>query len=515
MSRNLAFLYRKLRTICNLSSWIRHLWLTIIKHESLTFTLYGMTIDSGAYPNTAYGELNGCPMGSSLGDDKKRTEIAIIGAGLVGSLCAIYLARHGYRVDIYEARKDPRLVKTVSQRSINLALSHRGIAALAVVGCDEQLLEDSVAMSARYIHARNRQTYSMQYGTNGECIYSVERRKVNEFLLNVAESYMNVTFHFEHKLRSADLDCASFICTSPDGSALRVNADLLVGCDGAFSALRREMMARTRFDYSQAYIPHWYKEISLPPRPDGEPHIEPSYLHIWPRTSFMMIAQANKDNSFTCTLFAPYEHFERINTKEDVLGFFNSEFPDFMDHLEEDHLLREYFGNPVGSMVTIKCSPYHYKDKAVILGDAAHAMVPFYAQGMNCGFEDCLVLDELLVKHKKDIGAALSEYTSVRNPDGKAICDLAMYNYTEMRSSVTSKIFIWRRTLYLLLHKCFPRLLLPLYTMVTFSRIPYHEVIIRTRRQDRIVNILMLSLLAAGTLGLMAAFKRMARFLAL
>ncbi|XP_031570414.1 kynurenine 3-monooxygenase-like [Actinia tenebrosa] len=422
---------------------------------------------------------------AAVSEKPKQKRIAIIGGGLVGSLNAIYFAKRGFKVDLYESRKDPRSQEFVQGRSINLALSVRGIESLKAVGAHGPMVEGGIPMYARMIHPRNGKKYAIPYGKKDQCILSVERRKMNEHLLTVAETYVNVDHHFEHKLVHTDLENGRVTC-SWDDTKVEINADLIVGCDGAYSTIRKEMMRKPRFDYSQTYIPHGYKELRLRPTQDGQFAIEVNYLHIWPRNTFMLIALPNQDRSFTCTLFFPFEQFDMLTNREEVIKFFSREFPDFKDLMGEEYLVEEFFKNPTGPMVSIKCKPYHVKDKAVIMGDAAHAMVPFYGQGMNCGFEDCLVLDGLVEKHNNNIGAALADYSRTRNPDAEAICDLAMYNYIEMRSSVNSTLFLAKKKLYSFLNSLMPKTIIPLYTMVTFSRIPYHIVIERDKFQEKV-----------------------------
>ncbi|XP_048589101.1 kynurenine 3-monooxygenase isoform X2 [Nematostella vectensis] len=293
-------------------------------------------------------------------DEKSRREVAIVGGGLVGALSAVFFAKRGYKVDLYESRQDPRKLQFVSLRSINLALSVRGISALAAVGCERPMVESGIPMHARMIHTLKGSKYAIPYGKKGQYIMSVERRKMNEHLLTVAESHPNVTLHFGHKLKKVDVEKAHMTYkTSSAGEVVDVDADLLVGCDGAYSAVRKEIMRRPRFDYSQEYIPHGYKEICLPPDANGKHIMELNYLHIWPRNTFMMIALPNQDGTFTCTLFAPFDTFDEIKTNDDVLNFFNKEFLDFIPLIGEEKLLSDWFTNPVGAMVSVKCKPYH------------------------------------------------------------------------------------------------------------------------------------------------------------
>jgi len=255
-----------------------------------------------------------------------------------------------------------------------------------------------------------------------------------------------------------------------------VKSDLVIGCDGAFSAVRKEMMKRPRFNYSQSYIPHAYMELCMPPV-NGEFSMPANYLHIWPRGQFMMIGLPNQDKSFTLTLFMPNTAFEGLKDRESLLSFFHENFQDSISLIGRDKLVSDYFSNRALSLVSVKCFPYHVADKAVILGDAAHAMVPFYGQGMNCGMEDCVVLDDAFDRHGDDISKALEDYSRHRNPDAEAICDLAMYNYIEMRDLVNKKSFLLRKKLDNLLHWLFPKWWVPLYTSVTFSSMRYHQCV--------------------------------------
>lgn len=304
----------------------------------------------------------------------------------------------------------------------------------------------------------------------------------------------------------ADLDADTVTFSDSDGVQKSCSADLIIGCDGAFSSLRKQMMRKTRIDFSQTYIPHGYKEIEMQPTEDGQFVMEPNYLHIWPRNSFMMIALPNQNRTFTCTLFMPYEKFGQIKTDDDVLDFFQQEFPDSIALIGRDKLIEDFQKNPVGDMISIKCHPYHYKDKWMIKGDAAHAMVPFYGQGMNCGFQDCLVFSDILEKNDFNLASTLAEYSRTRNPDAEAMCDLAMYNYIEMRAHVNSKLYIMRKHLDNVLQWLFPRHWIPLYTMVTFSVIPYKEVIDRRKRQDEILSKSLWSFVLFSGIGLCSLY---------
>lgn len=409
-------------------------------------------------------------------------------------------------------------------RSINLALSVRGISSLEGAGVGKGILETLIPMKGRMIHTGLGKLGSQAYGVFGESINSVDRRLVNQHLLASAETHPNVTLLFEQEFVSIDFDKNILTFKRKDGTVYETHADLIVGADGAYSRVRREMMRVTRMNFAQEYIEHGYVELNMPPTESGEYKMASDHLHIWPRQTFMMIALPNIDKSFTVTLFMPWSKFDAIKTKEDLLAFFESTFPDSMDLIGRELLVADYFKNPKGPLMSVKCKPYHYK-KTLIIGDAAHAMVPFYGQGMNCGFEDTLVLEEILDKHigSKNTAtskspdavameAALAEYSIVRNPDAEAMCDLAMYNYIEMRSSVTKWTYLLRKRVESFLHKLVPQTIIPLYTMVSFTRIPYAQAMTRFNNQTAWFNWLgragkMAGFSLAGVLGLWGALK--------
>nr|XP_057920628.1 kynurenine 3-monooxygenase isoform X2 [Doryrhamphus excisus] len=352
---------------------------------------------------------------------------------------------------------------------------------------EEKIVSQGIPMHARMIHSLNGMQSPIPYGKKGQYILSVDRANLNKELLTEAESYANTKLNFEHKLQDWSTETGMMTFGKPDGSKQEIEADLIVGCDGAFSAVRKQFLRQSRFNYSQTYIPHGYMELTMPPI-SREYAMKPNYLHIWPRNTFMMIALPNLDKTFTCTLFMPFEDFEKITTGDEVIGFFHKYFPDAIPLIGADALRRDYFRLPAQAMVSIKCSPYHIGDKCVLMGDAAHAVVPFYGQGMNAGFEDCIVFDEVMDQFKEDLGAVLPEYTRVRVPDDHAIADLAMYNYIEMRSHVNSKWFLFRKRVDNILHFLLPKQIIPLYTMVTFTRTRYHEAVERWHWQDKVIN---------------------------
>uniref|UniRef100_A0A672GNP5 Kynurenine 3-monooxygenase n=1 Tax=Salarias fasciatus TaxID=181472 RepID=A0A672GNP5_SALFA len=418
------------------------------------------------------------------GTHTKRKVVAVVGGGLVGSLNACYFAQRGFNVEVFETREDIRQAKIVRGRSINLALSHRGRQALKHVGMEEKIVSQGIPMHARMIHSLSGKQSPIPYGKKGQ---------VNPSFSCLAEKYPNAKLNFDHKLQDWSPETGLMTFARSDGSTEHIEADLIVGCDGAFSAIRKQFLRRSRFNYSQTYIPHGYMELTMPPI-DGEFAMKPNYLHIWPRNTFMMIALPNLDKTFTCTLFMPFEEFEKITSGDEVMEFFQKYFPDTIPLIGPDALRRDYFRLPAQAMVSVKCSPYHIGDKCVLMGDAAHAVVPFYGQGMNAGFEDCIVFDEILNQFDEDLSAALPEYTRVRVPDDHAIADLAMYNYIEMRAHVNSKWFLFRKHVDNILHLLMPKTIIPLYTMVTFTRTRYHKAVERWHWQDKVKHKCFLSL---------------------
>ncbi|XP_032408299.1 kynurenine 3-monooxygenase-like [Xiphophorus hellerii] len=417
--------------------------------------------------------------------DKK--VVAVVGGGLVGALNACFFAKRGFEVEVFETREDIRKAKVVKGRSINLALSHRGRQALKHVGMEDKIVSKGIPMNARMIHSLSGKQSPIPYGKKGQYILSVDRANLNKELLTEAETYPNTKLNFDHKLQDWHAETGLMTFARPDGSKTQTQADLIVGCDGAFSAVRKQFLRRSCFNYSQTYIPHGYMELTMPPR-NGEFAMKPNYLHIWPRNTFMMIALPNLDKTFTCTLFMPFEEFEKITTGDEVIEFFQKYFPDAIPLIGAAALRRDYFRLPAQAMVSVKCSPYHIGDKCVLMGDAAHAVVPFYGQGMNAGFEDCIVFDEIMNQFNEDFSVVLPEYSRVRVPDDHAIADLAMYNYVEMRAHVNSKWFIFRKHVDNLLHLLMPKMIIPLYTMVTFTRTRYHVAVERWHWQDKVIN---------------------------
>src|SRR2546421_10479355 len=420
-------------------------------------------------------------------------KFVLIGSGLAGGLLAAYLGRRGYDVDLYERRADPREGNMVGGRSINLALSTRGIHALEQIGIADEVLKHAIPMRGRMIHpagAGERTIFAPYDVDPNKHINSIGRAALNTTVIEAAQRYPNVRVHFNHKCTEVDLDSATAQhLNSSTNQQLSASADSVIGVDGAFSAVRQSMQLKIdNFQYNESYLAHGYKELTIPPAPDGSWRMEKNALHIWPRKRFMMIALPNPDGSFTCTLFWEFKgrrSFETTTTDDAIRQFFYEEFPDAVPLMPT--LLEDFRENPTGSLVTIRCAPWFYKDKVALVGDAAHAVVPFYGQGMNAAFEDCVVLDECLETFSNDRERAFAEYFARRKENADALADLALENFIEMRDKTASKTFRAKKKLDHFLEAALPGIYLPLYTMVTFTRIPYAEAARRARLQDFIV----------------------------
>ncbi|XP_066580914.1 kynurenine 3-monooxygenase [Prorops nasuta] len=419
-----------------------------------------------------------------------KPRIAIIGGGLVGALAACYFGKRNYPVCIYEYRSDIRKEDSRGQ-SIDLALSRRGREALRGVGLEDAIINHhGIPMRGRMLHGRDGSLKEIIYDpVHKNCIYSVNRRHLNVVLLNAAEKYSTVDFRFNVKLIDANLEEGKmkFLNTKTQGIE-EESADLIIGADGAYSTIRKIMLKRPLFNCSQTYIEHGYVELFVPSRLDGKFAMSGNHLHIWPRGEFMMIALPNDDGTFTGNIFAPFSTFEKIKTPQDLLNFYDYQFPDLISLIGEKKLIKDFFKREPKTLISVKCKPYHLGNKVLLVGDAAHAMVPFYAQGMNTGFEDILILDELMTEFNSDFSKVLSKFTERRSDDAHAICDLAMYNYLEMRDLVTRRSFLVRKNLDTFLNKFFPKSWIPLYATVHFSRMNFRQCISNKEWQDKTIQ---------------------------
>ncbi|MFN0132811.1 MAG: FAD-dependent monooxygenase [Phycisphaerales bacterium] len=449
-----------------------------------------------------------------------RTAI-IVGDGLAGALMAVLLARDGWRVRVFERRPDPRATGYVGGRSINLALSARGLAGLAAGGLEARVRErDIIPMPGRMIHARDGTLTFQPYSKDPrEAINSVSRGGLNLTLIEAAAGCAGVELVFDHLCVDVDLGAPAVVFRRSDGSIVRAGGDLVIGADGAFSAVRGVMRKTDRFEYSQTYLEHGYKELHIPAMGGGtkgrrdertkakqdavaaEPvacapgslererfAMEPHALHIWPRGGAMMIALPNRDGSFTCTLFWPFEgehSFAGLRTGAEVEAFFREHYADAVPLMPT--LAEDFVRNPASSLVTVRCRPWRWEGKVVLVGDAAHAIVPFYGQGINCGFEDCVELAARLREHA-DPAEALAAYEAARKPNADAIAEMAIENFVEMRDKAGRPEFLYRKKVEQTIHGLFPDRWTPQYNLVSFSTVPYVEARRRGRELDAVID---------------------------
>ena len=418
------------------------------------------------------------------------SKLTLVGSGLTGPLLAISLMKRGFSVELYERRPDMRRVPISAGRSINLALSTRGIHALREAGVFEQIQKIIIPMRGRMMHAVTGELTFMPYGKDEtEVINAVSRADLNIALMNAAEA-CGVPIHFNQRCTGFDLRSgAVHLQNEETGAESTVDADVVIAADGAGSAIRGEMLKLPRFNFSQQYLDYGYKELTIPAAPDGGHVFETHALHIWPRGTFMLIALPNIDGTFGCILFLPFEgatSFAALDTEAKLHTFFKTQFPDALELMPD--LGENFFANPTGAMVTIKCSPWHVDGKALLLGDAAHAIVPFFGQGMNCAFEDCTYFLELLDRLGPNWPALFSEFEKSRKADTDAIADLAIENFVEMRDRVADPRFLLRKKVELELEKKYPGTFVPKYAMVTFHRTPYSVAAARGAIQDRMLG---------------------------
>jgi kynurenine 3-monooxygenase len=420
--------------------------------------------------------------------------ITITGAGLVGSLIGVYLAKKGHTVHILERRPDMRREAISAGRSINLALSDRGLRGLQGAGIDQDILKVAIPMRGRMMHSTSGEQTFQPYGLEHQAINSVSRGGINMALMNCAEELPNLTISFNQRCLDVELDTATLVMQDTlTNKRSFVEADCIIGADGAYSAVREKMQKTDRFNFSQTYIEHGYKELTIPAGPNGEFLLDKNSLHIWPRKQFMLIGLPNLDGTFTCTLFFPYEgnpSFASVKTENEIKAFFEEYFPDVIPLMP--NYITDFLHNPVSSLVTVRCFPWSHKDKVLLIGDAAHAIVPFFGQGMNCGFEDCTVLSECLDKYNEnDWESAFKEFEMLRKPNADAIAQLALDNFIEMRDKVADVEFLRRKKIERLLQEQYSEHFTPLYSMVTFSHIPYHDALTRGKQQDFLIDQLL------------------------
>jgi len=418
---------------------------------------------------------------------------AVIGGGPVGSLLAISLARHGYKVRLYEGRPDSREISIYQGKSINIALSDRGWTSLEKIGISADAKRQSIPMYHRAIHGIDGELSSLPYGKEGDAIWSVSRGGINEKLLDIAEREPNITTHFEHWLLDIDFESATTTFKLADGSQKVVESDFVFGADGARSKVRRLAHDLPRFSYSQTYMPQCYIELNIPANPDGSHKLEKNALHIWPRKNFMLIALPNPDGTFTCTLFLDYSgetSFEALQERSSVEAFFKTNFADAMDNLENP--VAEFMEKTAAPLFLVHVFPWSFNCKVGLIGDAAHAIVPFYGQGMNCGFEDCAELDSLITQYDHDWQRIFPAYENARKPNGDAIAELSKRNFVEMSDLSGDSKFQLQKKIEAKFSSQYPQLWTPLYSMVTFSPdVPYSEALRIGDEQNRLMQRIM------------------------
>lgn len=418
-------------------------------------------------------------------------DVIVLGAGLVGSLLSIVLSKRGYNVTVYERRADMRKENLYAGRSINLALSDRGWRGLRIAGIEDEIKKVAIPMHGRTLHPVKGEINYQPYGKEGQYINSVSRGGLNCELMTLAEKH-GVKINFGQRVINVDLKTNTVFLEDLNGLKSEVKSDLVFGSDGAYSAARLQLQFTELYNYSQTYLEHGYKELTIEAGPDGAFQLEKNVLHIWPRGGYMLIALPNTDGTFTCTLFFPHKgnpSFEMLQDEKSLVDFFSEVFPDVMPLMP--NLVRDFFANPTGSLMTVRCFPWIFENKLMLIGDAAHAIVPFYGQGMNCGFEDCAVLDSLIEKYNHDWNKIMPAYQELRKPAADGIAELAVLNFIEMRDLVGKPEFLLRKKIEANFNSKYPNEWTPLYGMVTFSEIPYHVALAEGKRQDKVMEQVM------------------------
>ncbi len=416
-------------------------------------------------------------------------DFTIVGGGLVGALQSVFLAQRGFNVHLFERRPDLRTADIYQGRSINLAVSNRAWKALRKVGAEETIRQIAIPMYKRTMHDTKGNLSFQPYGKEGEAIYSVSRGELNKTLLQIADTYENTNMHFNARCTDVDLDNKkiSFVNDETEEKSTQ-SYQYLIGTDGAFSAVRHRLMFNDRFTYSQTYIEHGYKELHIEPNEDGSHKMDPNTLHIWPREDFMLIALPNIDGSFTCTLFFPWEgkvSFQSIKTEPEIISFFQVYFPDIIPYIPD--FVDQYLNHPNSSLATFRCYPWHYKDSVVLMGDAAHGVVPFYGQGMNAGFEDCFVFDQMLDEYANRFEYFFEAFGKSRKPNADAVAELALRNFIEMRDLTGDPAFLLQKKIEGWFYQKHPDKWVPLYSMVTFSDFSYEYALQKGDYQNAIM----------------------------
>lgn len=419
--------------------------------------------------------------------------MVVVGTGLVGSLLAVYLARQGHQVDIYDRNPDMRATYNGSGRAINLTLCDRGFKALDAVGVGDAIRRISVPAYGRLVHGADGHLAYQPYGNNNEALYSILRSELSATLLDFAEQEPNIKFHFNEKCTALDLSPLTLeFQNQQTGRTTTQEADRVFGADGAFSAVRTFMQRMSRFNYSQEFLDQGYKELLVPSSIDAGWASEKNVLHMWPRGGYMLLGFPNTDGSFTCSLHMPFEgepSFASLQTESDVVSFFEENFPDVVSHIP--NLAESFIKHPANPMLCIRCSPWTFSGKVVLIGDAAHVLYPYYGQGANAGFEDCSVLIECIEKHGDAWPAILKEYETLRKPNMDAVADMCVQHYVEIRDSVGDPKFLLRKAVERRVNQMFPDKYTPLYTMIAFTCLPYVEALRKERKQSLLIDEIM------------------------
>lgn len=418
-------------------------------------------------------------------------KIAVVGSGLVGTLLAIYLKKAGHTVHVYDRSPDIRTIQ-FSGRSINLAMSDRGWRAVDDIGLGDAIREIAIPMEKRAIHLVGQPLTYQYYGKEGESIYSISRGVLNRKMISLAEE-AGVEFFFNSRIWDVTLAEATLhVGETERGAWEDLKYDKVFGADGAFSRVRHRMQRQNMFNYSQEFLSLGYKELNIPANSDGTHKLDKNSLHIWPRKDFMLTALPNLDGSFTCTLFMPFEgehSFDALQDRKSLEDFFAKHFPSTVDVIP--NLVEDFFKNPTSTLVTMKCYPWTYEDKVALIGDACHAIVPFYGHGMNAGFEDITVLSQLMEKHGDDWETIFKQYQESRKPNTDAIAELSYRNFMEMSSDTANPKFLLQKKIEKWFSEKHPELWLPLYSRVTFSYRPYSEALAIGDRQKAIMDEVM------------------------
>ncbi|HKQ74115.1 MAG TPA: NAD(P)/FAD-dependent oxidoreductase [Blastocatellia bacterium] len=445
----------------------------------------------------------------------KKKNIAIIGAGLGGSLMAIFLAKRGHQVSLYERRPDMRFEKVERGRSINMTLAARGVKALEAAGVADLIMPTTIPLKGRMIHGVNGALSFQPYGKDPhEVIYAVQRERLNSALINFAESQHRVKCHFSRRCLGINKE-SGLIQLEDERSReqFSVEADLIVGADGTYSTVLQDMQRGERADYYKKYLDWGYKELTIPPNPNGGMPLEKHALHVWPRCECMLMAIPNNDESLTATFTLPFDgtpSFSSLETDADLLAFFESRFRDALSLMPE--IVGNYRQNPVAQFYTTGTSQWYYKDRIVLLGDACHTVAPFYGQGMNAAFEDCLTLDACLGKYGDDLEGAFAEYQHIRKCNTDALADLSMQNFIELRDKVKSSFFVARKKVDIMFYRLFPKACVPIYSLISHTTMPYAEAVERIKRRNRLQKFLGIDLLRSLLAAIFAfnnLFKRL------